>query len=53
MVKLKPHYCLFVRFKEGLAGRLQLLREDPTGAFAPLRTSNVFEQVFIDYGATA
>ena len=35
-VKPEPDYGLFVRFKDGLAGRVQLRREELTGALAPL-----------------
>jgi hypothetical protein len=52
-VKPEPQYCLFVRFKDGLAGRAQLRREELTGALAPLRDERFFERVFIDYGAVA
>jgi hypothetical protein len=47
-VKPEPNYRLFVRFKDGLAGRVQLRREELTGALAPLLDVNFFEQVFID-----
>ncbi len=52
-VKPEPGYCLFVRFKDGLAGRVHLRREDLTGALAPLLDAQFFEQVFVDYGAVA
>ena len=52
-VKPEPDYCLFVRFKDGLMGRVQLRREKLTGALAPLLDVRFFEQVFIDYGAVA
>jgi hypothetical protein len=55
VVEVKPEsgYSLFVRFKDGLAGRVQLRRADLTGALAPLMDDKFFEQVFIDYGAVA
>ena len=55
VVEVKPEadYCLFVRFKDGLRGRVQLRREQLTGALAPLLDVQFFEQVFIDYGAVA
>ena len=34
-VKPEPDYGLFVRFKDGLAGRVRLSREELTGALAP------------------
>lgn len=55
VVEVKPEAdcCLFVRFEDGLTGRVQLKREELTGALAPLRDTKFFEQVFIDYGAVA
>ena len=52
-VKAEPHYRLFVRFKDGLAGRVQLRPEELTGALAQLLDEEFFAQVFIDYGAVA
>ena len=52
-VKPEPGYCLFVRFKDGLAGRVRLRREELTGALAPLADVQFFEQVLIDRGAVA
>ena len=52
-VKPEPDHCLFVRFKDGLSGRVQLRLEELTGALAPLRDIRVFDQVFIDSGAVA
>src|ERR1700733_8364802 len=52
-VKPEPDYRLFVRFKDGLAGRVQLRPEELTGALAPLLDAVFFEQVFIDCGAVA
>jgi hypothetical protein len=52
-VKTQANYCLFVRFKDGLAGHLQLHRETLTGVLAPLLDVQFFEKVFIDCGAVA
>jgi len=52
-VKPEPDYSLFVRFEDGLSGRVQLREENLTGALAPLRDPLFFDQVFIDYGAVA
>jgi Protein of unknown function (DUF2442) len=52
-VKPEPEYGLFVRFKDGLAGRVQLRPEELTGALAPLLDMQFFAQVFIDSGAVA
>jgi hypothetical protein len=55
VVEVKPEtdYRLFVRFKDGLAGHVQLRPEELKGALAPLLDVQFFEQVFIDYGAVA
>ena len=52
-VRPEPDYRLFVRFKDGLAGFVQLRPEELTGALAPLLDSHFFEQAFVDYGAVA
>jgi len=52
-VKAEPGYRLFVRFKDGLAGPVQLRPEELTGALAPLLDAKFFEQVFMDCGAVA
>jgi len=52
-VKPEPDYCLFVRFKDGVAGRVRLRRQELTGVLAPLQDRGFFEQVFIDFGAVA
>jgi len=55
VIEVKPEagYCLFVRFKDGLSGRVRLRREELTGVLAPLLDTSFFEQVFIDHGAVA
>ena len=50
-VKPEPGYILFVLFKDGLSGRVQLPRHSLTGALAPLLNVRFFEQVFVDNGA--
>ena len=52
-VKSEPDYCLFVRFKDGLAGRVRLRPEELTGVLTSLRDVEFFEQVFVDCGAVA
>ncbi len=49
----EPDYCLFVRFKDGLKGRVRLHREDLTGALGPLLDMDFFGCVYIDSGAVA
>jgi hypothetical protein len=52
-VKPEPDYCLFVRFKDGLSGRVRLRREELTGVLAPLLDEQFIKRVFIDCGAVA
>jgi hypothetical protein len=52
-VKPEPGYRLFVRFKDGHAGCVQLQREELTGVLAPLLDEQFFQRVFIDCGAVA
>ena len=52
-VRPEPDHCLFVRFKDGLSGRVQLRLEELTSALAPLRDIRFFDRVFIDSGAVA
>ena len=52
-VKAEANYSLYVRFRDGLAGRVQLPRETLTGALAPLLDVQFFERVFIESGAVA
>lgn len=48
-VKPEPDHCFFVRFKEGLSGRVRLHPEELTGALEPLLDA----QFYIDSGAVA
>ncbi len=52
-VKPEPDYRLFVRFRDGLNGRVQLRPEELTGVLARLRDAEFFQEVFIDCGAVA
>jgi hypothetical protein len=52
-VKPQPGYRLYVRFKDGLAGLVQLRPEELKGALAPLLDAQFFEQVLISDGAVA
>ena len=52
-VKPEPGYSLFVRFKDGLTGHVQLEREELTGVLTPLADACFFDQAFIDCGAVA
>lgn len=49
----EPDYRLFVRFRDGLNGRVRLRFEDLTGALAPLRDLQFFGRAYIDCGAVA
>jgi hypothetical protein len=52
-VKPEPDCCLFVRFQDGLSGRVRFRPEELTGVLAPLREPRFFNRVFIDQGAVA
>jgi hypothetical protein len=52
-VKPEPGSCLFVRFKDGLSGRVRFRPDEFTGVLAPLRDPQFFSRVFIDHGAVA
>ncbi len=52
-VRPEPDYRLFVRFADGVSGRVRISPEKMTGVLAPLRDRSFFEKVFIDQGAVA
>ena len=52
-VKPEPDYGLFVRFRDGLSGRVRFRREELTGVLSPLLEPGFFNRVFIDQGAVA
>jgi hypothetical protein len=52
-VKPEPGYRLFVRFRDGRAGHVQLQKEELTGVLSPLLDEQFFERVSIDCGAVA
>ena len=52
-VKPEPDCCLFVRFQDGLSGRVRFRPEELTGVLAALREPQFFNRVFIDQGAVA
>ena len=52
-VRPEPDRCLFVRFRDGLSGRIRLRPEELTGVLAPLLETQFFSRVFIDQGAVA
>ena len=55
VVEVKPleNHTLFVRFRDGVAGQIQLHADQFTGVLAPLADPRFFQQVFIDGGAAA
>jgi hypothetical protein len=52
-VKPKANYCLFIRFKDGLAGDARLDPKEFTGVLSPLTDVEFFNRVYIDDGAPA
>jgi hypothetical protein len=52
-VKPEPDYCLFVRFQDGLSGRVRLRPDQLAGNLAPLRDPDFFQRVYVDSGAVA
>jgi hypothetical protein len=52
-VKPEPGYRLFVRFKDGLEGFVQLRPEELTGVLTSLLDTQFFKNVFITDGAVA
>jgi hypothetical protein len=52
-VKPEPDYCLFVRFQDGLSGRVRWRPEQLAGNLAPLRDPDFFQRVYVDSGAVA
>jgi hypothetical protein len=52
-VRPEPGYCLFVRFRDGLSGRVRLRLAELTGALEPLRDAQFFGRAHIDSGAVA
>ena len=55
VVEVKPeaNYCLFLRFKDGLSGRVQLDPREFTGVLSPLADVEFFNRVYVDGGAPA
>jgi hypothetical protein len=52
-IKPEANYCLFVRFSDGLSGRIRLEPRELTGVLEPLRDIGFFNRVYIDAGAPA
>jgi hypothetical protein len=55
VVEVKPDadYSLFLRFKDGLSGRIRLDHGEFTGVLEPLSNVEFFNRVYIDDGAPA
>jgi len=52
-VKPEADYGLYVRFQDGLSGRVRLDPREFTGVLSPLADVEFFSRVFIDGGAPA
>ncbi len=52
-VKAEPDHRLFVRFADGISGKVQLDLSEVRGVLAPLRNPSFFERGFVDHGAVA
>ena len=52
-VRPEPDGWLFVRFRDGLSGRIRLRPEELTDGLAALREPQFFNRVFVDQGAVA
>jgi hypothetical protein len=50
-VNPEPGLSLFVRFRDGLCGRVRFAPEELTGVLAPLLDVDFFGRVFVDQGA--
>ena len=52
VVEVRPEadYHLFVRFADGVSGRVRVAPEKMTGVLEPLRDSDFFQRVFVDQG---
>ena len=55
VVEVKPEqeWVVFVRFADGVTGRVRFEPDYFTGVFEPLRDPTVFRSVYIDHGAVA
>ncbi len=52
-VRAEPGCTLFVRFADGLSGRVRFMPGFFTGVFEPIRDSSRFAKVFVHQGAVA
>ena len=52
-VRPEPGYCLFVRFKDGLSGRVRLNSAELRCALEPLCDTQFFRRAYIASGAVA
>ncbi|HEY7335161.1 MAG TPA: DUF2442 domain-containing protein [Bryobacteraceae bacterium] len=55
VIEVRPEreWTLWIRFADGVSGRLKLEFDELTGVLAPLRDPEFFERAFIDQGAVA
>lgn len=50
-----PDYCLYVHFMDNTSGKVymkNLIFSEKAGVFAQLKDKNIFNKVYIKYGAT-
>ena len=52
-VEPEPDYCLFVRFRNGVSGRVRFDPGEFTGVLQPLRDREFFKRVYVDEGTPA
>jgi len=52
-VRPEPGHRLFVRFRDGLSGHVELQEHELTGVLTPLRDPEFFGRAYIDCGAVA
>ncbi len=52
-VRVESAYVLWVKFEDGLAGRIRFEPAFFVGVFAPLKSPDRFAQVFINGGAVS
>jgi len=52
-VKAESGHRLFVRFTDGISGKVQLDLSELSGVLAPLRDPAFFERALVDHGAVA
>lgn len=49
----EDHLTLFVRFADGICGKIYFLPSHLTGVFTPLKKADFFKEVFLNEGVVA